>query len=251
MAAGTFEDLEKMLDEQSFQEIPIKSLTKMELDGLAKAGVDITGPTVKVMIKDPPKSLKVADAAPQEAPAKPKISIDQLESPSNVKPSQEKIVIEDTPELPKYPTTPEDEQEYLRCTLGMKPFSRLYSFMGNNISVTFHTRSSERNYTLAAILRRIRTEYGMVNQDLINTIFMGFQFRLSVSKIRIADNTIELSELASSDYGTLSTEVTNLLTQLAPVVYRNACDKLMDFEKLVEALETKVSDENFYSQTGD
>lgn len=248
----TFEDLDKMLDEQAYQEIPVKSLTKFELDSLKASGVDVSGTTVRVMTK-PPKTFKQEVKEETVIQPEPRVTTEQLESPSSVKPkpSAEKITVDEkVVEQSKIKTDPIDEQEYLRCTLGMKPFVRMYSFMGGNVSVTFHTRTSQRNYMLASILRRIRTEYGMINQDIINTVFLGFQLRLSISSVRVAEKSIEFSEPDSSDYEKLQVDVQALLDSVSPTVYRNIAEKFIEFEQLVDALDARISDENFYNQTG-
>lgn len=249
MANGTLADLAASIEDESYKEIPTSTLTKFELDALKAQGVDISKPTVRLMVK-PPKtpSLKTEPVlVPQ--PDKEEVTVAKLESPAQVEVKKEEKEPEE-PAEPEVKVTAEEAHEYLRCVLGGKGFRKTYKIMGDSVSVEFCARTAEQSFILSTILRNLRVQMGMANYDIINNAFLGYQFLYTAIQVRLADQVIEIDKPKSRDFDDIQEATHKLLALIPLVVYKGLLRELVAFERLTAALDNKVNDPNFWEQTG-
>lgn len=251
MANGTLADLAASIEDESYKEIPTSTLTKFELDALKAQGVDVSKPTVRLLVK-PPKTLAPNKTEPVLVPQpepKEEMTVAKLESPAQVEVKKEETKPEPAPE-PEVKVSDEDAHEYLRCILGGKGFNKTYKLMNGQVSVEFRSRTAEESFILSTILRNLRVQMGMANYDIINNAFLGYQLLYTATQVRLADKVIEVEKPTSKDFDEIQTLTHKLLSLIPLVIYKGILRELVAFEQLTAALDTKVNDPNFWEQTG-
>lgn len=248
MASGSLADLANSIEDETYKEIPTASLTKFELDALKAQGVDVSKPTVRLLVK-PPKDLTMKTEpvlVPQSGPQKEEMTVAKLESPAQVEVKDEP---QPEPE-PEVKVSDEDVHEYLRCVLGGKGYNKTYKIMNGQVSVEFRSRTAEESFILSTILRNLRVQMGMANYDIINNAFLGYQLLYTTTQVRLADKVIEVAKPESKDFDDIQEATHKLLALIPLVVYKGILRELVSFEQLTAALDKKVNDPNFWGQTG-
>lgn len=252
MANGTLADLAASIEDESYKEIPTSTLTKFELDALKAQGVDVSKPTVRLLVK-PPKTITPAKTEPVSVPqsqAKEEMTVAKLESPAQVEVKKEEEPKPEPVPEPEVKVSDEDAHEYLRCILGGKGFNKTYKLMGGQVSVEFRSRTAEESFILSTILRNLRVQMGMANYDIINNAFLGYQLLYTATQVRLADKVIEVEKPTSKDFDEIQALTHKLLSLIPLVIYKGILRELVAFEQLTAALDTKVNDPNFWGQIG-
>lgn len=242
--ANSLQDLASAIEEEeaAASEIPVSSLTDFEKKALQAQGIDLTGPTVRVR-KTAPKKLSPVQPAQEAAKTE---MVKKLESPANV-PVKEEAPAPVAPPAPTF--TKEDAQEFVRCLLSLKPFKKTYKTMGDNVQVTFSSRTAQENMILSTILRDLRLRHGSGNLDVINVAWLAFQFCYTASQVVIGGKVIEIKKPAALDYEDIKANVAEVLQQLPLPIYKAVISKLLSFELVVAELEAKADDPNFWDLT--
>ncbi len=225
-------------DEQVMQVLDpgIKALMKLQKEGK------------NVIKQDEPKP------EPESVEEKP-VSAGGAELPTNCQHCGWKL------NVPENEPSREDRLSFLASVLGQTRWRKEYTFMDGGAAVIFRTLTTEEA-DLAFTQTAFDAQSGKIlDEDRYFRTLMDYRLAMSLEKLRLKDKTILVPEIGSSEYKTdTPPKGATKLIYVLPWIYDNvlsteqlrriAGSNLFRFQRLVEQLEARVDDQDFWKATG-
>jgi hypothetical protein len=139
----------------------------------------------------------------------------------------------------------EDKQEYLRCVMGNRAFSKTYPLYDGAVNITFQSLDSEAVQAVNKVLMQIDSPSPEVADDLnIKLKLIYFTKKYSTAEIVTEYETPVIETPADID-----TEFSKRFPYMEPVL-RVITQSYMIFTQLQELLVAEAFDENFWKGAG-
>ena len=163
-------------------------------------------------------------------------------------PTGEKVVIE---------PSQEDVKDFLRAVLGGEVYKKEYRLFGEQVAVTFRTRTGEEENTIRRVIRQMVREGEIMQQlDMLSEV-RRCNFAFAVVCYTTSQTTLDFSSGTTADkqeteafrkhllMEEVERRINKLPSQLIAVLMR----KFDEFSELVDNLMSKVNDVGFWTGT--
>lgn len=254
---ASLDDLANMLAEEQWIEIPVEKLTPVERahHNVKEGQTHIRVKKVTAKSKQNQAAKSTEEPASQESVAAANSGISMpsaadLESVSDVKlPSavNDKILEAPMPTKFELPDVPKEEkEEYLRLILALKPYRKTFFLYDNTVQLTFQARTAKQNIVLANFGPALRNQFGLMNKDNADSMFLCFQLLFTMAELKINDISIDIpKDFKMTDIEDVKDKAFDLLSNIPTPIYNMVLAKLIEFEVKLAALEKAVNDINF------